>query len=65
MVWGRDHLDARHAGTYAFSVNPNTVSLDVLAHPRYKVRIRLWVSYTPSPDGVQRNVGFYGVPITR
>jgi hypothetical protein len=25
---------------------------------------RVWVSYTPSPHGVQHNVGLYGVPIT-
>ena len=29
-----------------------------------QIKIRLWVSYTPSPHGVQRNVGLYGVPIT-
>jgi Bacterial Ig-like domain (group 3) len=65
MVWARAHRVVNRGGTYAFSVDPNALGVRVAAHPRYKVSLRLWVSYRPSPHGIQRNIGLYGVPITR
>jgi hypothetical protein len=65
MVWARSTRVVHGGGTYHFSIDPDALATKVAAHPRYRVKIRLWVSYTPSPHGVQHNIGLYGVPITR
>ncbi len=63
FVWGRARVVARRKSTLTVDVSPNKQALLVLAHPRYKVRLRVWVSFTPR-HGRQRNLGFYGVPLT-
>jgi hypothetical protein len=63
FVFARKHLRVRRAGTVRATVKPGPRGRRLIAHHRYAVVIRLWVSYTPT-DGTQRNVGLYGLHIT-
>ena len=64
FVFARAH---RHVGAdpnMQVRVMPNQRGQRLVEHYRYKVRIRLWVSYTPS-GGHQHDIGIYGVRISR
>ena len=63
FVWARAHLIARRAGTYRFDIAPNRHARLVLEHPRYKVRLRVWVTFT-APGERKRKVGFSGIGLT-
>ncbi|MBV8990734.1 MAG: hypothetical protein JO372_19460, partial [Solirubrobacterales bacterium] len=41
-------------------VKPNPRGRRLVAHPRYRVTLRLWISYTPT-HGNQHDTGFYGL----
>jgi hypothetical protein len=45
-------------------VSPNKRGRKLMAHHRYQVVIRLWVSYAPT-NGTQRDIGLDGLHITR
>jgi hypothetical protein len=60
FVFARAHAIARRAGTLTIPVYPNAQGRRLIAHHRYPVTLRLWVSYTPT-GGRQRNIGFYGL----
>jgi 6-phosphogluconolactonase (cycloisomerase 2 family) len=64
FVFARSHSTARRPSTLHFKVKPNKRGRRLVAHHRYKVRIRLWVTYQPT-GGSQRKIGFYGLRITR
>ena len=63
FVFARKPLRISKAGVIAVTVLPNGQGRKLIAHHRYAVVIRLWVSYTPT-GGTQRNIGLYGVRIT-
>jgi hypothetical protein len=63
FVFARKHLQISRAGLMSVTVLPNTRGRTLVAHHRYPILIRLWVSYTPT-NGTQRNIGLYGVRIT-
>jgi hypothetical protein len=64
FVFARKHLIIRRAGVISVTVLPNKRGKLLVAHHRVPVVIRLWVSYTPT-NGNQRNIGIFGVRITR
>ncbi len=64
FVFARKHLLVSGAGTLAVTVTPKQRGKKLIAHHRYAVVIRLWVSYTPA-NGTERNIGLYGLRITR
>jgi hypothetical protein len=64
VVLARKHVVVRRAGTIQFTVTLNRTGLRLLAHHRYPVITRLWVSYTPT-GGTQRSLGSYGLKFTR
>ena len=63
FVFARKHLQISRAGVTNVTVLPNMRGRTLVAHHRYPILIRLWVSYTPT-NGTQRNIGLYGVRIT-
>ena len=62
FVFTRAHRTPKHAGTITIITHPNASGRRLIAHPRYPVLIRLWVSYQPR-GGHQRNLGSYGLRI--
>jgi hypothetical protein len=63
FVFARQRVNARTAGRLFVRVQPNARGRRLLAHHRYPVVIRLWVSYTPT-RGRQRDLGVYGLHLT-
>ena len=63
FVFSRKHLLIDRAGVVSVTVLPNRRGRRLVAHHRYPILIRLWVSYTPT-GGTQRDIGLYGVRIT-
>ena len=64
FVWARLRVIARHKTTLTLDIAPNRRAALVLTRPRYKIRLRVWVTFTPR-HGRQRKLGFYGIPLTR
>jgi hypothetical protein len=60
FVFARAHATAKKAGTLTIVVKPNAKGRRLVAHPRYRVTLRLWISYTPT-HGRQRDIGYYGL----
>ena len=54
------HLKIPAARTSTVIVNPNKQGRKLIAHHRYAVTIRLWVTYTPT-NGTQRKIGLRGL----
>src|SRR5262249_38377743 len=63
FVFSRKHVRVHAASTITMAGLPNPRGRRLIAHHRYPIRIRLWVSYTPT-GGTQRDIGIYGVRIT-
>jgi PKD repeat protein len=63
FVFARKHLAISAASVITVTVTPNKRGRQLIAHHRYPVVIRLWVSYTPT-NGAQRDIGLYGIHIT-
>jgi hypothetical protein len=59
FVYARAHVDATRPGTQIVSVYPNDRGGLLVAHHKYPVVLRLWVSYTP--DRWTRTIGFLGL----
>ena len=60
FVFARRHVRAARRGTLSVTVTPNQRGRLLAAHHRYRVVLRLWVSYTP--DGrTYRTIGFLGL----
>ena len=64
FIYARKHLKIPAARTSTVIVNPNKQGRKLIAHHRYTVTIRLWVTYTPT-NGTQRKIGLRGLHITR
>jgi hypothetical protein len=47
-------------GTLRIPVHPNAKGRRLVEHHRYRVTLRLWVTYTPS-NGRSRSIGYYGL----
>jgi Bacterial Ig-like domain (group 3) len=60
FVFARERVVVTSAGRILVAVKPNKRGLKLIAHHRYRVTIRLWISYTPT-GGLQRNAGAYGL----
>ncbi len=63
FVFARSRLTISAAGVIMVTVHANQRGKRLVAHHRYAVVIRLWVSYTPT-NGTQRNIGLYGLHLT-
>jgi hypothetical protein len=60
FVFARATARAKHRGWLTITVNPSPAGRRLVANPRYRVTLRLWVSYIPT-GGNQRDYGFYGL----
>jgi hypothetical protein len=60
FVFARAHATAKRAGTLQIPVYPDAQGRRLVAHHRYRVTLRLWISYTPT-HGQQRDIGYYGL----
>jgi hypothetical protein len=60
FVYARARRIERSAGTLTILVKPNRNGLRLLAHPRHRITLRLWVTFKP-PHGKQHKTGFYGL----
>ena len=60
FVFARAHAVARRAGKLRIVVSPDAAGRRLVKHHRYRVTLRLWVSYTPV-SGHRRDFGFYGL----
>jgi hypothetical protein len=60
FVFARKHQRAARHGIVTVTVTPNSQGRLFVAHPRYRVVLRLWVSYTPD-GGRYRTIGFLGL----
>jgi hypothetical protein len=60
FVFARARTTAIHAGTLRIVVRPNARGRSLVAHHRYRVTLRLWISFTPT-RGHQRDIGYYGL----
>jgi hypothetical protein len=62
FVYGRSRLTAHAAGVLTGTVRPSALGARLLSRPRYRIVLRLWVSFTPR-GGTTRSVGYYGLHI--
>jgi hypothetical protein len=60
FVFARATATANHATTLRIPVYPNAKGRRLVKHHRYRVTLRLWVTYTPT-GGRQRDIGYYGL----
>jgi hypothetical protein len=60
FVFGRGIARPNHKGWVRIVVRPNPFGRQLLANPRYRITLRLWVSYIPK-HGNQRDHSFYGL----
>ena len=58
FVFARKHVQVPAGRAITLTVAPNKAGRRLIAHHRYQVVIRLWVSYNPA-NGTQRNRGIY------
>ncbi len=63
FTFARVHLAVHRPRTVFVTVRPNARGRRLMAHHRFPVRIRLWVTFAASGHG-QGKKGFYGVPLT-
>lgn len=61
FVFARKALTVTRGRTVTVTVQPDARGRQLVADPRYRVVLRLWVSYTPVIGTTQRNLGFYGL----
>jgi hypothetical protein len=60
FVFARAQANARRAATLRIPVIPNRGGRLLVAHHRYRITLRLWVTYTPT-GGHPRSIGYYGL----
>jgi hypothetical protein len=60
FVFARAHRAFNRAGTYQILVTPNAAGRRLVMHHRYRVTLRLWISYTPW-GGHPGKLGYYGL----
>ena len=59
-MFARAHATAKRGGTLQMIVRPHALGRQLVIHHRYRVTLRLWVSFTPT-HGRQRDIGYYGL----
>ncbi len=64
FVFGRAHQDAVAAHALRLSVRPNRRGTMLVHHHRYRVTLRVWVTYTPI-GGHPRSIGMEGLHLGR
>jgi hypothetical protein len=64
FTFARAHLKIRGSTTVLVTVRPNAKGRRLIAHHRFQVRIRLWVTYAVGGHR-QGKKGFYGIRLTR
>jgi hypothetical protein len=64
FVFARARRTVVRAGTLHLVVKPDAEGRRLVHHHSYGVRIRLWVTFTPT-GGVARSIGRYGLFVTR
>jgi hypothetical protein len=64
FVFARAHQDALSAGELRLSVAPNRRGTVLVHHHRYRVTLRVWVTYTPI-GGPPRSIGMDGLHLGR
>jgi hypothetical protein len=62
FVFARAHARATKASTLRILVTPNAQGRRLVAHHRYHVTLRVWISFTPN-GGRHRNIGIYGIKL--
>jgi hypothetical protein len=60
FVFARASATATRAGTLTIVVTPTARGRQLVAHHRYRVTLRLWISFTPT-HGRPRSIGYYGL----
>jgi hypothetical protein len=60
FVFARAHKTFGSGGTYQILVTPNAAGRRLVMHHRYRVTLRLWISYTPW-GGHPGKLGYYGL----
>jgi uncharacterized repeat protein (TIGR01451 family) len=60
FVFGRKHASGPRAGTFKLTLRPNARGRRLMRQHRYRVTLRLWVTYQPT-TGRARSIGFYGL----
>jgi 6-phosphogluconolactonase (cycloisomerase 2 family) len=60
FVFARAHATATKAATLQIVVRPNANGRRLVNHHRYRITLRLWISFTPT-HGHQRDIGYYGL----
>jgi hypothetical protein len=60
FVFARAHALASRASTLRILVTPSARGRALVAKHRYRITLRLWVSYTPT-GGRTRTIGYYGL----
>jgi hypothetical protein len=60
FVFARAHARANRAGILRIPVFPNRLGRLLVQHHRYRVTLRLWITYTPT-RGRARSNGYYGL----
>jgi hypothetical protein len=60
FVFARAHAISGRAKTIQIVVRPNAKGRRLVNHPRYRITLRLWVTYTPA-GGRARSIGYYGL----
>jgi archaellum component FlaF (FlaF/FlaG flagellin family) len=60
FVLARAHVRANRPGSLTVSTTPNQQGRRLVADPRYRVVLRLWVSYTPH-GGLYHTIGYLGL----
>jgi hypothetical protein len=64
FVFSRCHGMARHAGGLRVTAKPSGKGRRLLNHPRYRVVVRVWVTFTPT-GGTTAKRGAYGLHFGR
>jgi hypothetical protein len=64
FVYARALKHAARAATLVIRVSPNRRGRRLVHHPRYRVTLRLWVSFTPT-GGKYRKQGVYGLHLRK
>jgi hypothetical protein len=60
FVFARGHGTANGVTTLRILVRPNRLGRLLIAQHRYRVTLRLWVTYTPR-GGSPHSIGYYGL----
>jgi hypothetical protein len=60
FVFARAHKLAKQPGILVILVPPNPHGRQLIAHHRYRITLRLWLTYTPT-GGHQHSIGYYGL----